>query len=580
MPRRDDRPRGPRRPPLRRSGRDDRPALRRPGQFRVVYEDDELIVVDKPAGMLSSTPPGQTAPSLFNMLRERAGSRGRRGRIWIIHRLDRDASGLLVFAKTERAFGWLKEDIRTRRTNRLYLAVVEGGVAVAPAPAASVPGDGSSQPQPGSASSELSPHSSARGPDTRTIQSYLREDSRGHVRSLAPGEFRGGGEDEARLAVTHYRVEGTGNRLSLLRVWLQTGRKHQIRVHLSEAGHPIAGDREYGAKTSPLRRLALHAMELSFDDPATGQRRRFVSPAPASFYKAVGLPPPAIPASPAPADAGAETPTSATGRGWDHVASWYDDLIEEKRSDHFERVILPGTLRLLRPRPGMKIADVACGQGSLARALSAQGAEVLGLDASPRLIEAARRHGGGPIFEVADARELESLSRVRGWLGIADAAACVMALMNIEPVEPVIRGVAAMLRDGGAFVAVVLHPAFRAPGQTSWAWDEGDETEHGPRPARQYRRVDGYLSPGQREIVMNPGAAAHGKKPVLTITHHRPIQTYVRACAEAGLLIDALEEWPSLRQSEPGPRAGEENRARREIPMFLALRARRVRLME
>jgi hypothetical protein len=85
--------------------------------------------------------------------------------------------------------------------------------------------------------------------------------------------------------------------------------------------------------------------------------------------------------------------------------------------------------------------------------------------------------------------------------------------------------------------------------------------------------VDGYLSPGVSEIVMNPGAAARGSEPVTTLTYHRPLQTYVRALAEAGLLIDALEEWPSLRQSQPGPRAQAENRARREIPMFLTIRA-------
>jgi hypothetical protein len=85
--------------------------------------------------------------------------------------------------------------------------------------------------------------------------------------------------------------------------------------------------------------------------------------------------------------------------------------------------------------------------------------------------------------------------------------------------------------------------------------------------------VDGYLSPGQSPIIMNPGKASKGAERVVTWTYHRPLQTYARALAEAGLLIDCIEEWPSLRSSEPGPRAAEENRARREIPMFLALRA-------
>ena len=85
--------------------------------------------------------------------------------------------------------------------------------------------------------------------------------------------------------------------------------------------------------------------------------------------------------------------------------------------------------------------------------------------------------------------------------------------------------------------------------------------------------MDGYLSPGHREIVMNPGAVSGGADRVVTLTHHRPLQSYVRLLREAGSLIDALEEWPSARESEPGPRAAEENRTRREIPMFLAIRA-------
>ena len=90
---------------------------------------------------------------------------------------------------------------------------------------------------------------------------------------------------------------------------------------------------------------------------------------------------------------------------------------------------------------------------------------------------------------------------------------------------------------------------------------------------RQYRRVDGYLSPGQFPITMNPGHAAHGAEPVQTWTFHRPVQTYVRLLTEAGFLVEALEEWPSMRKSQPGPRAAEEDRARREIPMFLGIRA-------
>ena len=91
----------------------------------------------------------------------------------------------------------------------------------------------------------------------------------------------------------------------------------------------------------------------------------------------------------------------------------------------------------------------------------------------------------------------------------------------------------------------------------------------------QFRRVDGYLSNASREIVMNPGAVSSGAKPIVTLTHHRPVSVYVNALGAAGLAVDHMEEWASLRQSQPGPRAAAENRARREIPMFLAIRARK-----
>jgi hypothetical protein len=138
----------------------------------------------------------------------------------------------------------------------------------------------------------------------------------------------------------------------------------------------------------------------------------------------------------------------------------------------------------------------------------------------------------------------------------------------MDPLAPVMQAVAAALKPGGTFVWVITHPAFRAPGQSDWAWD--------PKTARQYRRIDGYLSPGQKPIDMNPGKAARGEQTATTWTFHRPLQTYVEALARAGMLVDRLEEWPSLRASTSGPRAAEENRARREIPLFLGVRARKL----
>lgn len=571
---------------------------------RIVFEDDDLLVVDKPCGMLSAyvggpRGEGYEGDDLFSLVKKYVRSRTRsRARIpvYVVHRLDREVSGLMIFAKSERALHWLKEDLRARRLSRLYIAVVEGEIPT------------------------TGPQSSG------TVQSYLRENAKGIVESgpaptpataPAPGTGRPGKGDEAKLAVTHWRCVNSGRGHSLLQIRLETGRKNQIRVHMKELGHSIAGDRRYGATTDPIGRVCLHAGELGFVHAFTGRPAKLKSLIPREFFKLVGAGRDEAAAIEqggidAPAPLVEQPRASAPDAGWDHVAGWYDKLIEEGRSDHFEKVIIPGTLRLLEPEPGQRILDLACGQGSFCRTLARLGAHATGVDAASKLIEAARRAGQelrpAPVFEIGDARQIGAMSFRDGSF---DSATCLMALMNIEPLAPLFAGLAKKLRSGGRFVSVILHPAFRSPGQTSWGWESVESTaarttnapnripgaskrdrrdprfgrtgfggpgrrENGaraPSADRQYRRVDGYLSTGHREIVMNPGAVSGGADRVVTLTHHRPIQTYARLLSEAGFLIDSLEEWPSARESEAGPRAAEENRARREIPMFLAIRA-------
>lgn len=572
-----------------------------------MHEDDDLLVIDKPSGLLSVTPPDQDRENVFSLVKEhvRAG-RGKR-RAWIVHRLDKEASGLLVFAKTEKAFQWLKEDLRQKRVHRLYVAVVEGELGRAAGGAAGVSGA----------------ISGVKQLPSGTVQSFIQDEDEGLPRSIglgdvarararAPqrptrGKAAGSQEHEdhgPKLAVTHWRVLAYGHGRTLVQLRLETGRKNQIRLHMAELGHPVVGDDRFGAKSDPIGRVALHASELGFNHPASGQSVRYVSPTPGPFRMLVGAEAGAVASASAAEPAEAErtpapstTPvTPAAETSWENVAGWYDELIEEEKSDHFREVIVPGTMRLLEPRRGMRVLDVACGQGALVRDLVALGTQAKGIDASPRLIAAAQQRSGmSGAFAVGDARELIEPARTLGIEpGSLDAATCVMALMNIEPLAPAMRGVAALLKPGGVFVGVMLHPAFRAPGQTSWGWDERRSDDAGARPGRgqgpvpmamtQYRRVDGYLSPGQHPIVMNPGGVARGASPVTTWTFHRPIQSYVRALGDAGLLIRVLEEWPSSRRSQPGKtpqgkaRAAEENRARREIPMFLAFAAVKVRM--
>jgi ubiquinone/menaquinone biosynthesis C-methylase UbiE len=255
---------------------------------------------------------------------------------------------------------------------------------------------------------------------------------------------------------------------------------------------------------------------------------------------------------------------SAKTTDWGGVAEWYDRLVGEEGSEYHREVVHPGVMRLLNPKPAEATIDIACGQGVLCRLLHERGVSVTGVDAARELIAAARKRSDPAIkYEVADARELDFLP--------ADhfaAAACVLAIQNIHPIQPVFDGVARALKTGGRFVVAMMHPAFRGMKETSWGWDQSKEV--------QYRRVDRYLLPRKSPIVAHPGKTPD----VYTWTFHKPIEAYVKAARNAGLLIDAIEEWPSHKTSSPGPRAAAENAARKEIPMFLALRAIKIPPLE
>jgi ubiquinone/menaquinone biosynthesis C-methylase UbiE len=258
---------------------------------------------------------------------------------------------------------------------------------------------------------------------------------------------------------------------------------------------------------------------------------------------------------------------------WGNVAEWYDQLVGESGSEYHREVVLPGVLRLLGLTPGNVAIDIACGQGVLCRILRDRGVTVSGVDAARELIKAAKDRDGlrertenpaesQPIrYHVGDARELGFLPPDE-----FDAAACVLAIQNIHPLNPVFEGVKRILKPYGRLVIVMMHPCFRGPKETSWGWNEADKV--------QFRRVDRYLLPRKTPIVTHPGKAPG----VYTWTFHKPIESYVKSLRAAGLLIDAIEEWPSHKNSTSGPRAGAENTARKEIPMFLAIRAIRVDL--
>lgn len=251
------------------------------------------------------------------------------------------------------------------------------------------------------------------------------------------------------------------------------------------------------------------------------------------------------------AHAKSDTPTD-----WGQVARWYDQLVGQAGSEYHREVILPGTLRLLGLQRGDRALDVACGQGVLCRLLHKGGVHVVGIDAAAELLTLAVQRSDPAIqYRKADARDLSMLPAEH-----FDAAACVLAIQNINPLAPVFENIARCLRPRGRVVLVLMHPCFRSPRFTHWGWDE----EH----ATQYRRVDRYLMPRKEPIVTHPGVNPN----LYTWSFHRPMQAYVKTMRNAGLLIDAMEEWTSHKMSQTGPRSAAENQARKEIPMFLALR--------
>ncbi len=246
---------------------------------------------------------------------------------------------------------------------------------------------------------------------------------------------------------------------------------------------------------------------------------------------------------------------------WDSVTRWYDQLVGEHGSDYHQNVILPGALKLLSPAKGEKILDVGCGQGVFCRKLSDLGAEAIGIDASANLIKAARERSPGGKYFVTDAARLKMFSD-RSF----NAASCIMAIQNMEHFEKVFAETSRVLKDDGRFLIVISHPCFRVPRQSGWGFDEKRKL--------QYRRVDSYLSPQKIPIQMQPGF----RPDVYTWTFHRPLSSYFQAFSSAGMAVSRFEEWVSHRKSQPGAKQRSEDRARGEIPLFLAIVARKVLL--
>jgi 23S rRNA pseudouridine1911/1915/1917 synthase len=212
--------------------------------FSILFEDEHLIVIDKHAGILSVASQSEKEYTAYSFLSQHVKTENPENKIFVVHRLDRDTSGLMVFAKSIQVQHQMQENWRKIITERTYIAIAEGLVE----------------------------------DDEGEISSYLHENNAMVVYSDQNPE---GGKK----AITHYKVLKRSAEFTLLEVRLDTGRKNQIRVHMQDIGHPLINDRKYGGTQNPLNRLGLHSKVLGFIHPVTNKAVRFETPIPRKFTR-------------------------------------------------------------------------------------------------------------------------------------------------------------------------------------------------------------------------------------------------------------------------------------------------------
>ena len=211
-------------------------------RIQLVYEDNDILVINKGYGVLSMGTDTVKTGTAYSVMREYVKYHNPRAQVFIVHRLDRDTSGLMMLAKSQEAKDAMQHNWNNMVLSRKYVAVVEGMVEQ----------------------------------EQGVVRSYLAETSQFEVYSTQDAS-------KGQLAVTRWRRLAAGGGYSLMELELDTGRKNQIRVHMKDLGHPIVGDRKYGAQSSPIHRLALHAQTLRFVHPITRRDMNFTTPIPSRF---------------------------------------------------------------------------------------------------------------------------------------------------------------------------------------------------------------------------------------------------------------------------------------------------------
>jgi len=215
---------------------------KQPEGLNIVYEDPYLILIEKQAGLLSIATDSEKEQTAYSILSDHVKKRDPKNKIFVLHRLDRETSGVMMFAKSEKIQQMMQKSWKETVLERTYVAVVEGSV----------------------------------NKEQGTITSWLTE-------SKAFIMYSSRTPNDGQKAITHYKVLKKNKHYSLLEVNLETGRKNQIRVHMKDIGHSVIGDKKYGSTKQPIARLGLHARVLAFKHPISGEEVRYEASIPKEF---------------------------------------------------------------------------------------------------------------------------------------------------------------------------------------------------------------------------------------------------------------------------------------------------------
>lgn len=208
----------------------------------IIYENDEMIVINKPSGLLSIASDKEKGSTAYRMLTDYVQQKDKHNRIFVVHRLDEDTSGVLMVAKNAKLQQALQDNWNDLVSKRGYYAIVEGKMEQ----------------------------------KSGTVKSYLKKNAQNMMYSSKK-------EGDGQFSVTHYKVIEETDKYSLLDVHIDSGRKNQIRVHLGDLGHHVIGDDKYGNPSNPIKRLGLHAYELELRHPLTNKLMKFTAPVPKEF---------------------------------------------------------------------------------------------------------------------------------------------------------------------------------------------------------------------------------------------------------------------------------------------------------